>query len=344
MRRRCLSSFNPGKETAIDSEPQITLITEGSAAIGFGHLRRSVTLAGELQKQVPVQLWILRNPENTAITPDVERHLGGLDWHAGPVPNLPPHSVRIVDLEGDHQRAVLKSYRLDVHTLALDWFDQVILPDMTINLIDHGGKMRATYAAAGCAEDYREGPDYAIIRPGLLALRPSEAPVAAKHVRRVLITPGGADPARRSLEALRSLEANVPPDTQIVLIIGPLVPEAYESELRAAAGPNVILLRNPPDFDQQLAAADVVLCSGGGTLLESLAMGKPTVVFPQTPAEHTHAQSHVEAGACVLAERLPQVLSDETLRQSLVATAYRRVDGKGTRRIAEAAVELLHRP
>ena len=113
-------------------------------------------------------------------------------------------------------------------------------------------------------------------------------------------------------------------------------------ELRAKAPPSATLLRNPPDFDQQLAAADVVICSGGGTLLEAMALGKPAVVLPQTTAEESHARSHAETGACTFAESLPQVLNDETLRQSLMQAARRRVDGRGAGRIAELALKLLN--
>ena len=319
----------------------ITIFAEGSATLGFGHVRRSITLAHELASTAAVKLCLIGAGDAAEVPADVQAHLRNLHWHHHTA--LPPFEgkLRILDMEPPSQRAALMAPAPWTATLALDWFDPTILPTVTINLIDHSHLMAKAYAAAGRSSDYHEGPEYAIIRPSLLALKDSRRLPTPSTVRKLLITQGGADPAHRSIEALEMLHRHSVAGMEITLIVGPLVPGDYEKQIRAASPPGVQILRNPPDFDSHLAAADLVVCSGGGTLLEALALGKPAVVLPQTGAESSHARSHVEAGACVLANEFGRVLADADLRQKLAQNAIQRVDGRGVNRIAATAMKCL---
>ena len=315
----------------------ITIITEGSSAIGFGHIRRSATLASYLLPSAPVQVWIVSNVPN--IEPTIDAHFEGIKLGCGPQPK--EHAdVEILDLEPPAMQRYLLRPPGTTKQLCLDLFDSRNLPDVTMNLIDHSQQMRAAYLAAGRNGDYIEGPECAIIRPSLCALRPSTAPTIPQ-VRRVVITLGGADPARRTLEAVAALTKYASTDIDITVIVGPLVPDAYEAEIQAAASLPARVLRAPKDYDMIVAMADVVLCNGGGTLLEMMHLGKPVVVFPQTLAEENHTRSHVKAGACVMAASLDAVMGSAELRSALAANAYRRIDGRGAQRIVEAALNLL---
>lgn len=310
--------------------------------IGFGHLRRSVTLARKLTERVPVHLQILNDGIVLSLADDVRAHLDGIHWRLGIGSPANEADVVILDLEqSNHLRFLARPTARHHRCLALDWFNPAWLPAVTMNLMDHRGQMRAAYLADGRPEDYKEGPDYAIIRPGILALR-NIAPTAGS-VHRIAVTMGGADPKRLTLEAVQQLHKMAAPDSSVTVIIGPLFSTAYEQEIRNAAPGNFEFLRNPTDFDQHLADADIVLCSGGGTLLESLSLGRPTVVFPQNEAEEAHAWFHAQVGACVFADSLRQILAGHGLRNSLVEKARRQVDGRGVERIAQAALELLHR-
>lgn len=335
MQLNFLTSFSLRKEFQITNG--ITILTEGSADIGFGHVRRSITLARLLEKHARVKLWLLSKTD--VQTEDYIKHFEGLDWQVSPTP---PETtgVEILDLEEPAMSKVLNLSSLNNRRIALDWFDSSILPEVTINLFDHSGQMQAAYAEAGRSANYIEGPQCAIIRPKLRALRP-DFPIASAKVRRIIITLGGADPKRRSIEALNLLRLLDLKETQILLIVGPLVPPAYEAEIREAAWASVRVLRDPLDYDTLLADADIVICSGGGTLLESLCLGKPIVVLPQTDAEERHALSHKKLGACAMADSLASVVASFELRNSLIAKAYPQVDGRGAERIAEAALTLL---
>lgn len=98
-------------------------------------------------------------------------------------------------------------------------------------------------------------------------------------------------------------------------------------------------MRNPQNFDALLGRADLVLTNGGTTLLESMALGKPTIALPQTPAEAAHAAFHERAGACAPLGRLAEILSSASARESLSATARDTVDGLGVDRIVSEILE-----
>lgn len=315
----------------------ITIITEGSADIGFGHIRRSATLANYLLPSAPVQVWVVSDLAN--IEPTIRPYFEGIKIGCGPQPNERA-AVEILDLEPPAMMSYLLRPPGTTKQLCLDLFDSRKLPDVTMNLIDHSQQMRAAYLAAGRVDDYIEGPECAIIRPSLCALRPSTAPTVPQ-VRRVVITLGGADPARRTHEAVAALTKYASTDIDITVIVGPLVPDAYEAEIRAAASPPTHVVRAPDDYDLIMSKADVVLCSGGGTLLEMMCLGKPVVVFPQTSAEESHTRLYVKAGACVMADSLDAVMGSAELRNALALNAHRIVDGLGVQRIAKSAINLL---
>ncbi len=308
--------------------------------MGFGHVRRSITLARSLHGRVPVKLWLMS--ECASQGEDLQSHFEGLNWQVGPTPDTEA-DVEILDLEEPSMLSMLMRRPSHSRKLALDWCNPIALPDLTFNLIDHSGMMRVAYTAADRLSDYVEGPQCAIIRPELRALRPAAVPATAAQVRRIVITLGGADPAKRSLAALRQLAALDSGRAEIMLVSGPLMPSAYEAEIRAAVPRGVKVLRDPPGYHDLLAESDLVLCSGGGTLLESMCLGKPVVVFSQTVAEERHALSHAHAGACVMETSLEAVLASAELRNSIATNAYARVDGRGAERILDAAVKLLER-
>lgn len=315
----------------------ITILTEGSTEIGFGHIRRSITLAHEIAKSAPVRAWVVSESRN--IEEEIAAYFSGIEVNCGPRPNS-PSAVEVLDLEPESARCHLLRTQQTAKQLCLDYFDPNLLPTSTINLIDHRVQMSAAYCAAQQYNRYSEGPEYAIIRPSIHCQRPTSPPVIPE-VNHLVITFGGADPAGITLRALQKLRELASSSTRITVILGPLTSSAYAKSIRAESPSNAEVVHAPDDYDTVVSTADVVLSSGGGTLLECLCMGKPTVVFPQTVAEKNHTRSHVQAGACVMESALQQVLTSMELRNSLAENAHHRVDGLGAQRIAKHAIKLL---
>ena len=318
----------------------LIIITEGSPELGAGHLRRSATLAATLADRAPVRLWVLETDAAQMSISEVQDWFSGLSWEHGAAPRFHAGEVAILDLEpASHRRMWELCAQNGVPCLALDYFDPARLPDLTINLLDHSGAMRAACAAAGIPGSYHEGPGYALIRPSIRARR--TPPAASAIVRRVLVSMGGADPRGRTLEAANLLARHT--GAQVTVVLGPLVSGALETQVRAAAPANFSVVRNPASFEELLAEADVVLTSGGTTLLEALCLGKPVIAFPQNDGETAHAAQFVEKGACAWADSLPRVFEDAGLRRSMAEKAARELDGRGVERVAAVALELCKR-
>lgn len=315
----------------------ITILTEGNSTIGFGHIRRTITLAQELGKAVPTRVWVISNSR------ELERRFvtqfRGLKVGCGPHPDHIP-DLQIIDLEPDTASGQINSARGKVRQLCLDYFNPDLLPTSTINLLDHSQAMKGAYDRVKQSSQYMEGPQYAIIRPTIFCRRPTTLPIM-NSVNHVVITFGGADPAGHTFGALKHLTELIGPSVRVTVILGPLTSSCYEKMIRTQSPHNAVVLKSPDNYESLVASADLVLSNGGGTLLESLCLGKATVVFPETDAEENHARFHSKAGACVMKSELRDVLDNAELRSSLAINAYRRVDGRGVKRIAANALKLL---
>jgi UDP-2,4-diacetamido-2,4,6-trideoxy-beta-L-altropyranose hydrolase len=309
---------------------EVSILAEGSPSIGFGHIRRSITLAREINDVLPVRLCLDLN--GRALDDKIKNLTEDLIVTTENAHDI-NSDVMILDLSPSSMKKQLSFKLKSSKILCLDLFSQEFLPDITVNLLDHSNQMRNAYASLGRPDDYFEGSKYAVIRSELIAHRPM-ALHAGEELCKVVITMGGADPSRRTLDALQELCAFRDESWSITVIIGPLFPDDYQREISMIAPAGTQILNTPSNYDLVLASADLVLCSGGGGLLECMCLGKATVVYPQTPAEENHARFHAGSHACVMADSLSDVISSEKLRKQISSRAHQQIDGLGAKRIA----------
>lgn len=322
------------------TQPRIQFVTTGSPSLGMGHLRRSATLAHEVAREAEVSVRLLALEEHAAGQPAIGTLLGGMHWEVGFGPRTSGFDLTVLDLPPVCQHGVIsRLIHEGMRCLALDYFVPSLLPDLAINLADPRGVMQAAFVAANRAHDFNEGPQFAIVRPSLRLRRPASANPAAE-VTRVLVTMGGADPSGQTASALERLAVLVPADVRVDVAMGALATTALEERVRTLADGRFQVHRDPALFDELLSAADVIVCSGGGTLLEALCLGKPAVVYPQNQAERLHAGRYVDEGACVWADRLPEVLQQVEQRRALAQQGLRLIDGRGVERIAAHVLDL----
>jgi spore coat polysaccharide biosynthesis predicted glycosyltransferase SpsG len=293
-------------------------------------------LARELKGILPVRLCLDLNGE--ALDPRIKDFTKGLILIGEKGQDI-SSNVLILDLGPSSMRKRLSCKFDSSKILCLDLFSREFLPDIIVNLLDHSNQMRRVYASLGRSHDYFEGPEYAVIRSELLAHRPIALEARGKSYN-LLITMGGADPSRRTLDALRDLKAFRDKSWTVTVILGPLFPEDYQREIRKIAPNGTLILNAPSTYDLVLASADLVLCSGGGGLLECMCLGKATVVYPQSLAEESHARFHAKSHSCAMESCLADMLTSEKRRQELSANAYQKVDGLGAKRIANIVKRL----
>ena len=317
----------------------VQILTTGSAALGMGHLRRSETLARRLATRHVVKVGLLTGSASPGPAAGAEL-FRGLSCETGVWPCDRGADVVVLDLPVANQPAAMaKLHEVGARVCALDYFVTELLPETAINLMDVDGQMAAAFARARRLADFREGPSYALIRPALLDRRPAFVAGWERRPQRIVITMGGADPSRQTLAAVQALCPLVHGDATVDVVLGALAPADLEKEVRIAAD-GWRVHRAPANFDELLAASDLVLCSGGGTLLEALCLGKPAVVFPQNHAESRHAQRYLDAGACLPRARLAEAMRQPRIASTIAARGWTMVDGRGLSRVADCISEM----
>jgi UDP-2,4-diacetamido-2,4,6-trideoxy-beta-L-altropyranose hydrolase len=192
------------------------------------------------------------------------------------------------------------------------------------------------------------GPRYALLRRELTRTTLTRARLGA----RVLLTFGGADPARLSstaLAALALLYAEVP-SLQATLVLGAATPHQEEIVRSAYSLPFVRTLYDVVDMGPHLAWADVAVAAAGGTCLELAYAGVPILAVVTADNQRRVAAALVERGiarslgeardidAPTLAHAIGSLLADTDARASMGANGPGLVDGQGARRAVSAMV------
>jgi len=195
----------------------------------------------------------------------------------------------------------------------------------------------ATSAPHGRAQRVLAGHSYAMIDPDLVA-RPR--PPLRDTVARVLVTTGAADMAG-SGAAVAGRLAVLMPNASVRLVIGPWGSAQVPAGVEAVSGLD--------GLRYELAQADLVVTAAGVTMLECLALGRPTVAFVTAANQLRAAENVARVGAAVLApvdeaaDAAARLAGDADRRLSLSNAAASLVDGLGCRRIAEVLVVALRR-
>ena len=162
---------------------------------------------------------------------------------------------------------------------------------------------------------------------------------------RVVVCFGGSDPDRVTERIGPSLARTIGEEADVDIVIG----ASYGGP--TSAWP-IEPTRDPPDFVDRLANADVVLAGAGTMKFEVACLGRPMLLVaaaddqrPVGPAfAATGAARYlgdgrtIEPDAVVAAVRA--LLADDDARAALAATAARVVDGDGADRIATVIARL----
>jgi UDP-2,4-diacetamido-2,4,6-trideoxy-beta-L-altropyranose hydrolase len=190
------------------------------------------------------------------------------------------------------------------------------------------------------------GPRYALLRRELVS-----HPIArARLGSRVLVSFGGADPARlagTSLEALARLVPDVPA-LEATLLLGPATPHKNEVIERARSLSFVRVVCDAVDMRPHLLWADIAVVAAGGTCLELAYAGVPMLAVVTADNQHRVAEtitarnvarslgeaSALDASTLTLA--IGSLLADTGARSSMSSKGPTLVDGLGARRVVRA--------
>lgn len=176
------------------------------------------------------------------------------------------------------------------------------------------------------------GATYALVDPALAAV---PGPAAAPTVTRVFVTLGASDAARTVGDLAARLAARLP-EVAVRVASGPW--------RHTEAAPGVTVVDAPAGLADELAAADLVVCAGGVTMLEAAVLGRPVVAVLLAENQRRAVEALAAAGAVVAsdldraADAAAALAADPDARATLSANARRTVDGHGAARTAAALV------
>jgi UDP-2,4-diacetamido-2,4,6-trideoxy-beta-L-altropyranose hydrolase len=191
------------------------------------------------------------------------------------------------------------------------------------------------------------GPDFVILRREFSPLLGRERAIP-ERARRLLVTFGGVDPQNASAAAVAAL-ADLP-DLETDLVLGGANPSADDVARRAGRLAHVKVSRDVRDMASRIAAADIVLSSGGTTIWEAAALGAPLMIVAAAPEEEDAARAFTKVAGIylgragdlephALAAAIGSFAANRTARVRASAAARALVDGCGAGRVAAALAE-----
>jgi UDP-2,4-diacetamido-2,4,6-trideoxy-beta-L-altropyranose hydrolase len=335
------------------NQPMIVFRTEGGPAIGLGHIRRSMTLAQALQKQGARAMFVL--PEDP-VSLDILGREGFSTAMVARDKDLDLGETLKCMETASARAAVIDAYSvLDFSRITPVAFTGVIddLADrsLPVNLIINGG------ADAGDLR-YRPsphtelllGPKYSLLREEF-----SEEPVRRHkaNIERVLITLGGTDPNALSVDLITWVRETFP-RARLDVVIGAFLNPAMKDTIRRLIqdDSNVHQYENPPQMRELMLACEVAITGGGQTTYELAATGTPGLAIRLADNQTGGLGGLSAAGAlrwigdstdANLKDKLISALrelAENTVKRVEMSRAGRQlVDGKGTRRVAQAILQ-----
>lgn len=325
----------------------VSIICSASYQIGLGHLARCLTLAEGLSllgcdvRVVVAGDKLVSSFCNKRLNSSLGKydffileHLSKLNFDT----NIPTKSAIILDVPNLSNSILQDCLDISEFVIVLDYFNsEELMPSCIINVFDHSPLGSFSQNKHMSNVNYFEGLQYSIIRREFIEARNIRLKRGEKtDVSRILISFGGSDPNGNYAKALK-LVRNLPHKVSVDLVLGPLFRGPLEVFENTFCNNLDIAVHNSVDcLSELMLKADIVFCGGGGTLLESMTVGVPTVVFQQTTSEKKFAEFVAVNGGCWISENLHKFnFLNENFRLIQSAQARNLVDGYGVVRIGK---------
>ena len=322
-------------------QSSICLRVAGSPQIGFGHVRRSWTLASQLQADgwrvqcvatsAEAAAWLAR----AGLPVVVESHPDSLDRIIQVLQEAVPPALCLVDDPTCPSEALRTLRRWAPVACVDDTGDRAVPVDLVIN--GSAGAEQLVYR--GTPETrYLLGPQYMLLRSAF-AQRPNR-PTARPGIQRALVLVGGGEQGRVAGEMLQ-LVLQALPAASVDVVVGPFgTPFALVEDQR------VRVHRYPEDMRALMLGADLAISGGGQTAYELAATATPTIGVQLAENQALNLRGLAEAGTLInlgamtndqsahrLAQMLHALADDPQRRDAMAACGLRLVDGLGAPRV-----------
>ena len=337
---------------------------DASLAMGSGHVMRCLTLADALAARGVASHFACSASEGFDFSVITRRghRLSMLPPLTDPMADA--HAVAA--LAGEHvpDWLIVDHYGLDARweeacgqpperVCVID--DLADRPHRSAILFDSGLRRRAGDYAVRVPADCQLycGPDHALLRPDFIDARAASLArrQAGTPPRRVLVTMGGVDADNVTGAVLEALAEEFAKRAMSVdVVLGRSAPHRARVEAMIAdAGLSGALHVDVADMAALMARADIAIGASGGTALERLCLGLPSLVLSLADNQPPAARAIEASGAGLYAgdTRAPgwqarlragfaACMDDPALLARMSAHAAALVDGRGTGRMVEA--------
>lgn len=330
---------------------------DGGGTIGFGHLRRCLSLAERLREWGNDCLFVCRAADRSfnALISDAGFPLIELPARMVSQPDDAEQTLVMSKVQAPFDAVVVDHYGLDhvweqvVRSAAQrivaidDLADRRHVCDILIDVAPGDPARYDHLVPAGCTKLL--GPAYALLRPEFGKLRQARSE-HGDAIRRILISFGGVDPDDMTGTAITAIR-DVLPHVSIDAVVTGLSPHRERLERRAVQDRDLFVHVDAPHMAELMLGADLAVGAGGSTSWERACMGLPSIVAVIAENQRTTADA-LERLGCAFAitagpnfdaelARLVQLLSASPALLRLMSTAASSaVDGRGVERVAGA--------
>jgi len=334
---------------------RVAFLTGGGRRIGFGHVRRCLSLALALRNLGAQSLFLLEGD------PEVFKLVAAAGHETTRI--RIGHDVE--DTVSQCRDSSLDAIVADSYSFSTSYFRGlgeaarvvVVLDDLAdrelpVTLVVNGSAGAGRLRYRGSSETtYLLGPQYILLRQEF-----AEAPARtiAGRIGRVLITMGGSDPNNLTLRLMQWV-ARVLGSVNQDVVVGPLFENlaALQAEAETAAG-SITLHRDPADMRSLMLAADLALCGGGQTTYELAASGTPAIAVRTAENQTVNLNGLLAAGSLIWAGNandadleskvtceLATLAGDAVRRAAMSRQGRMLVDGQGAARVTKSILSLV---
>lgn len=221
--------------------------------------------------------------------------------------------------------------------------------DLVINPIVH---LWGNYTPELAKAKLLEGIEYAVMNPRVFKLRKERTISQNTHVS-IGITMGGSDTYGITALLVKVLNKLNKGNISITAFAGPHFEhmEELDKEVKNVCC-RIEVKRSVQDLHANLDQMDVVICGGGITLFEVMAMGLPSLAFANEPHEELTIRYFQSQGACgsigsqtdmdeyLFTTRLREYLDNVSILNSFSSSNYKRFRENGTSNSLQAILSL----
>ncbi len=341
------------RQKALDNSGGVALIRcDGGFTYGYGHVKRSLTLARALRDRQGFGVVFALNGDAEAAK---TVHDAGFETYLLPALG-----------KGNALASLVASKRPDIvvcdarENLARDDLVRLAEKIPVVAVIDDGSDRRlsATHAYyppvpqvetlswKGARTQVRAGWEWALLGFDPTTVVPNRVSLDAVRAR-LVVSMGGSDPLDLTrLAACGLAKITIPFGARFVIGPGFRNPARMAREIEAMR-PNFEAVQGVSDLGSEFASADLALVSFGVTAYELGALGVPTLYLALTDDQLLSASAFEQAGMGIrlglgrimraedIARAVWRLISDPDRRRDMRAASLHTIDGKAGERIAQ---------